>query len=91
MAILPNIFPQNIDLVINKYLEIYKRIGSNLKKERKKARLTQVQLAEKTTKLDASKISDIENAKEDFMISTLLEIANALDIDVEKLIKGRKK
>jgi len=73
--------------MIDKYSEIYKRIGSNLKKERKKARLTQVQLAEKNTKLDASKISDIENAKEDFMFSTLLELANGLGVDVEKLIK----
>lgn len=76
--------------MVNKYLEIYKRIGGNLKKERKKAKLTQGQLAEKTAKLDASKISDIENGKEDFMFSTLLEIANGLGIDIEKLTKGER-
>lgn len=73
--------------MVNKYLHLYKRVGSNLKRERKKAKITQIQLAKKTTKLDASKISDIENAKEDFMFSTLLEIANGLGVDVEKLIK----
>lgn len=72
--------------MVNKYLEIYKRIGQNLKRERQKANLTQKQLAEKTSKLDNSKISDIENAKEDYMMSTLLELARALEIDVERLI-----
>ena len=73
--------------MINKYNLIYQRIGSNLKKERKKAQLTQAQLAERTTKLDGSKISDIENAKEDYMFSTLLEVANGLGVDIEKLTK----
>lgn len=74
----------------NKFSLIYRRIGSNLKRERKKARLTQVQLAEKIPKVDDAKISDIENAKEDFMFSTLLEIANGLNIDVEKLTKKER-
>lgn len=72
--------------MINKYLPIYKRVGVNLRKERIIAKLTQEQLAKKTSKLDKSKISDIENAKEDFMFSTLLELAHALEIDIEKLI-----
>lgn len=72
--------------MINKYLPIYKRIGTNLRRERKIAKLTQEQLAKRTAKLDKSKISDIENANEDYMFSTLLELANALDIDIEKLI-----
>lgn len=72
--------------MVNKYLEIYKRIGENLKRERQKANLTQKQLAEKTSKLDNSKISDIENAKEDYMMSTLLELSKALEIDIERLI-----
>ncbi|WP_400261330.1 helix-turn-helix domain-containing protein [Sphingobacterium sp. SG20118] len=52
--------------MINKFSDEYKRIGYNLKKERKKARLTQAQLASKLNKIDDSKISNIENAKEDF-------------------------
>ena len=73
-----------------KYLEIYSRIGKNLKKRRLELNLTQEQLAKKTSKVDRAKISDIENAKEDFMFSTLFEIANGLDIDVEKLTKKER-
>lgn len=76
--------------MINKFTDTYKRIGTNLRRERKKARLTQVQLADKIPKVDDAKISNIENAKEDFMFSTLLEIANGLNIDVEKLTKKDK-
>lgn len=76
--------------VIVKYGSVYKRIGSNIKKYRKRAKLTQEQLADKSTKLDRAKISDMENGKEDFMFSTLLEIANGLNIDVEKLIKKER-
>lgn len=76
--------------MVNKFSDIYARIGSNLKRERKKARLTQVQLAEKIPKVDDAKISNIENAREDFMFSTLLEIANGLNVDVEKLIKKER-
>lgn len=75
--------------MINKYKNIYQRIGDNLKKERKKAVLTQNQLAEKTARLDKSKISNIENAKEDFMFSTLLELTNALEIEIEQLFRKK--
>ena len=76
--------------ITEKYEGIYKRIGSNIRKCRKKAKLTQEQLADKSTKLDRAKISDMENGKEDFMFSTLLEIANGLNIDVEKLTKKER-
>ena len=75
---------------IGKYGSIYKRIGRNIKKYRKKTKLTQEQLADKSEKLDRAKISDMENGKEDFMFSTLLEIANGLNIDVERLTKKEK-
>jgi len=58
--------------VISKFSDQYKRIVNNLKKERKKAKLTQAQLASRLNIIDDSKISNIENAKEDFMFSTLL-------------------
>ncbi|GGG88327.1 hypothetical protein GCM10007415_22930 [Parapedobacter pyrenivorans] len=76
--------------VIEKYEGIYKRIGSNIKKYRNKAKLTQEQLADKSPKLDRAKISDMENGKEDFMFSTLLEVANGLNVDVEKLTKKER-
>lgn len=75
--------------MINKYKNIYQRIGDNLKKERKKALLTQNQLAQKTARLDKSKISNIENAKEDFMFSTLLELTNALEIEIDQLFRKK--
>ncbi|SEN66208.1 Helix-turn-helix [bacterium A37T11] len=77
--------------MVNKFKDTYKRIGSNVKEYRTKVNLTQSQLAEKCGKMDRSKISDIENAKEDFMFSTLLEIAEGLGVDVEKLTKKVKK
>lgn len=76
--------------VIEKYKSIYTEIGKNIKKFRKKAKLTQQQLADKSPKLDRAKISDMENGKEDFLFSTLLEITSGLNIDVEKLTRKEK-
>ncbi|MFC5283231.1 helix-turn-helix domain-containing protein [Pedobacter alpinus] len=70
--------------------EIYEVIGANLKQFRKKAGLSQQQLAEKCS-VDRSKISDIENCKENFMFSTLLEIANGLNLDIRKLLAPLRK
>ncbi|TDS12342.1 helix-turn-helix domain-containing protein [Sphingobacterium paludis] len=80
--------PQYFFLMNEKYAQIYTRIGRNLKKRRIELGLTQDQLAKKTSKIDRSKISDIENGKEDFMFSTLLELATALEVDVEELTKN---
>ena len=73
--------------MIEKYKSIYKRIGVNIRNARKEIGLTQDQLARKSSKLDRSKISDMENGKEDFMFSTLLEIAEVLEKDVATLTK----
>jgi len=73
--------------MIEKHKSIYKRIGKNIRRQRKEADLTQGQLAKKNPKLDRAKISDMENGKEDFMFSTLLEIAEGLEVDVELLTK----
>lgn len=72
--------------MVNKYSQIYKTVGENIKKFRKKAKLTQTQLAGKTSKVDNAKISNIENANEDYMFSTLLEIANALNVNIKELL-----
>lgn len=72
--------------MVEKHKDIYERIGMNVRKARKERGYTQEQLAKKK-KLDRSKISDIENGKEDFMFSTLLEIAEGLEKDVEVLTK----
>lgn len=82
MAIKPQIF-LNMD---ENFAEIYKVIGNLLKKKRKEKKLTQLQLAKLAGKIDRSKISDIENGKEDFLFSTLLKLCVALDISITDIL-----
>lgn len=71
----------------NFYLEEYQLIGNNIKKIRQNLKLTQAQLASKCEgKIDHAKISDIERAKEDFHMSTLLKICKGLNITLKELI-----
>lgn len=84
MAIKPQYF-FNMD---DKFLNIYKTIGKNLRDKRKEKNLSQQQLADLAGKIDRSKISDIENGKEDFLFSTILKICTALDINIEQLFKS---
>jgi len=72
----------------DKFLNIYKTVGKNLRDKRKEKNLSQQQLADLAGKIDRSKISDIENGKEDFLFSTLLKICTALDIDIKQLFKS---
>lgn len=71
-----------------KFVTIYKTIGENLRAQRKEKNLSQQQLADLAGKIDRSKISDIENGKEDFLFSTLLKICAAMDIDIDKLFES---
>jgi len=66
-----------------KYFEI---IGKNVRHFRISKKLSQQALAILCDKIDRSKISDIENAKEDFMLSTLLEICEGLEISLNDVI-----
>ena len=52
-------------------------------------RLTQQQLADRISKIDRAKISDMENGKEDFYFSTLLKICDALETDIEFFLKEK--
>ncbi|WP_100076960.1 helix-turn-helix domain-containing protein [Chryseobacterium camelliae] len=70
-----------------KFVSIYKTAGKNLRDQRKEKNMSQQQLADLAGKIDRSKISDIENGKEDFLFSTLLKICIALDINVDDLLK----
>ena len=83
MAIKPQLFFFTMN---ENYTTYYKIIGEKIKKKRKEKGLTQQQVAEKISKFDRSKISDIENGKEDFLFSTLLKICDALDISLKELI-----
>lgn len=83
MAIKPQIF----FIMDERHLEIFSRIGKNLKKRRTELGMTQGQIAEKIPKMDRSKLSDMENGKEDFVFSKLLKVCDALDMTVEDTLK----
>lgn len=68
---------------------IYEKIGYSIKAKRKELGLSQQGLADKIAKLDRSKISDMENGKEDFLLSTLLKICDALGTTLEKLVEHK--
>ena len=68
------------------FQEIYKRIGFNLLKQRRLKGWTQEQLAEKSG-VSRSRISKMENGKENFNIESLILIAQSLEIDFIELLK----
>ncbi len=68
------------------FFDTYKVVGAAIKKKRKGKGMTQQQLAEKAGRMDRSKISDIENGKEDFLFSTLLKLCLALETDIAEIV-----
>lgn len=66
-------------------LDLYNTISQNIKYYRKPKGITQIQLAEEA-KISISYLSKIEAAglSKSLSISVLNQIANALDIDIEK-------
>ena len=68
------------------FQEIYIRIGFNLMKQRRLKGWTQEQLAEKSG-VSRTRISKIENGKENFNIESLFLIAQSLEIDFIELLK----
>ena len=69
--------------------DIYEIIAANIKEYRKEAKITQAELAERSN-YSHEFIRRIEapNGKKYFSVDTLVKIADALDINVEKLLKG---
>ena len=61
-------------------------LGISLKNRRLEIGLSQQQLAARISKLDRSKISDMENGKEDFLFSTLIKVCDALEVSLEELL-----
>ena len=66
--------------------DIYKRIGFNLLKQRRLKGWTQEQLSERSG-VCRSRISKMENGKENFNIESLFLIAQSLEIDFIELLK----
>lgn len=65
----------------------YKDIGLRIRNEREKAKLTQQALAEHSN-LMTNSISHIENGTTKVSLPSLINIANALGVSVEKLLCG---
>lgn len=73
---------------MNEYNDIYEIISLNIKKYRKEKGITQEELAIRS-RYTWEFIRRIESkkAKKSFSLSTLVNIANALEISIEKLLK----
>jgi len=63
-----------------------KKLGENLKKIRTKKNITQTELAE-TLNVDKSFVSNIENGKNNPTLSTIANLAKALNVPVDELFK----
>ena len=69
-----------------KYDEVYKRIGSNIKKYRKEHGLTQQQLADKLG-MSLNFIGKIEVGYDHPSLYTLIDISNSLEISLKDLFE----
>ncbi len=69
--------------------DVHEIIAANIKEYRKKAQITQAELAERTH-FSHEFIRRIEapNGKKYFSLDTLVQIARALDVGIEELVKG---
>ena len=63
-----------------------KKLGENLKKIRTQKHITQTELA-KTLEVDKSFISNIENGKTNPTLSTITNLAQALGVSTNELLK----
>ena len=76
-------------MIEEKFESYFKELGINIKAFRKERKLSQKELGNLVEpKLDKSKISDMENGKEDFTFTTLLRLSIALNVRVEDITKG---
>ncbi|OOQ60075.1 hypothetical protein BC343_27085 [Mucilaginibacter pedocola] len=69
-----------------KFLKQYETIGKNVRFLRIKKGWTQDELAHRCS-INAAQVSRIENARRDYMYSTLLEVCEALEVDYCKITK----
>lgn len=72
-------------------LDLYNTISQNIKYYRKQQGITQIQLAEEA-KISISYLSKIEAAglSKSLSISVLNQIANALNVDIEKFFNKQR-
>jgi len=67
------------------HLSVYENIGRNVKKFRTSLGWTQDELASRCS-VNRAKISRIENARKDYMFSTLLEVCAALGVELHQIL-----
>lgn len=70
-----------------KYREHLVSVGKNLRSARKKKKWSQEDLANRCENVNSAKISKMENAREDYNFTTLLEVCEALGEDVSDIVK----
>lgn len=68
---------------------VYVAIGDNIKKYRLERGWTQQDLANRCKSTNREKISRMENSRSDYMLSTLLDVCEALSVDLMSLIDGK--
>ena len=75
-------------MYFNNDSELYKIIGLNIKRYRERAKLTQIQLADRA-QISISYLSKIEasGCDKSLSISVLNQIANALSVDITEFFK----
>ena len=71
----------------DKFLEHYQIVGTNVQRLRKERGWTQVELASRCS-VNAEQISRIENARRDYMHSTLLEVCEALGVSIIDIMRN---
>lgn len=63
----------------------YRELGSQIKKARNKALLTQESLAEKVS-LTRTTVTNIEKGRQQLLVHTLVDIAKVLNVSIELLL-----
>ena len=63
----------------------YKELGSQIRKARNKALLTQESLAEKVS-LTRTTVTNIEKGRQQLLVHTLVDIAKVLNVSIELLL-----
>jgi transcriptional regulator with XRE-family HTH domain len=81
-------FPSFCDIIFNEgEVFVVSSVGESIREARKKAKMTQEELAKKTN-LSRSHIGAIETNRYNPSLSTLKLIANAVNVDVPQLVGG---
>lgn len=69
-----------------KYANQYKLIGEKILTLRKMKNWSQDDLANHCETVNRAKISKMENARVDYMFSTLLEVCDALEVNIAEVV-----